>query len=190
MHELAHQWVGDKLTLARWQDIWLNEGFASYTEWLWLEHEGLLTAQEGFDLRASIPADSGFWDLPIGDPGPDGLFDGAVYERGAMTLHALRLQVGDDAFFAILRDWASQRPGHVTTPDFVALAERVSGQDLDAFFELWLHSGVKPDGLPDDPWGPPAGEAATRVSDGRHAERSPDIAPAGVPGPAHEVPRR
>ena len=70
VHELAHQWVGDSLSVAGWQDIWLNEGFATYTEWLWDEHESRATADETFDSFAGIPTDDPFWSLPIGDPGP------------------------------------------------------------------------------------------------------------------------
>ena len=101
VHELAHQWYGDNLRLGLWQDIWLNEGFATYAEWLWSEREGLGTAQEIFDFyMAVIPADDPFWTVVIGDPGPELLFDIAVYYRGAMTLHALRLEIGDENFFA------------------------------------------------------------------------------------------
>ncbi|HEY9375922.1 MAG TPA: M1 family aminopeptidase [Jiangellaceae bacterium] len=145
VHELAHQWVGDYLTVEQWQHIWLNEGFATYTEWLWSEREGLDTAQEIFDLYASIPADDPLWAVTIGDPGPDDLFNFAVYFRGAMTLHALRLQVGDDAFFEILRTWvAKQAGGHVTTDEFIALAESISGQQLDELFQIWLFTPEKP----------------------------------------------
>jgi hypothetical protein len=70
VHELAHQWTGGYLVVAAWQHIWLNEGFASYTEWLWSEHEGGATAQEIFDAVTSIPAEDDFWSLTIGDPGP------------------------------------------------------------------------------------------------------------------------
>ncbi len=146
VHELAHQWYGDSLAVAEWRDIWLNEGFATYAEWLWNEREGLGTPDETFDiLMGAINADSPFWDLTIGDPGPDLLFDGRVYTRGAMTLHALRRAVGDDAFFRVLRRWADlQRGGNVTTGELVALAERISGQQLDELFEAWLYTPEKP----------------------------------------------
>ncbi len=144
-HELAHQWYGDSLALHRWRDIWLNEGFATYAEWLWGEHEGFFTPQDVFDSDMGIPADDEFWNFTIGDPGAADLFDGRVYERGGLTLHALRLTVGDDAFFRILRTWAStHRGGNVTTAQFVALAERISGQQLDALFDAWLYSPTKP----------------------------------------------
>jgi hypothetical protein len=147
-HELAHQWTGDNLALGRWQDIWLNEGFATYLEWLWSEHEGRATAKDNFDLFASFPADDPFWSLTIGDPGPDNLFDGAVYYRGAMTLYALRQQIGDADFLRLVKRWTTiHAGGNVTTPQFIALAERVSGQDLDDFFTTWLYTPSKPSSL-------------------------------------------
>jgi aminopeptidase N len=146
VHELAHQWYGDSLALARWQDIWLNEAFASYAEWMWSEDQGLGTAQETFDFYYNrYPATSSFWTLKIGDPGPEHLFDGPVYDRGAMTMHALRLAVGDRAFFRILKTWAQSRAGgNVTTPQFIAHAEKISGQQLDDLFTTWLFTPSKP----------------------------------------------
>ena len=146
-HELAHQWYGDSLALAAWKHIWLNEGFATYAEWLWSEHEGQATVQESFEgLYNAIPEDDPFWSVVIGDPTPEFLFDFAVYGRGAMTLQQLRLAVGDDDFFEILQRWASSRAGqNVTTAQFIALAERVSGEDLDELFDTWLFTPGKPD---------------------------------------------
>ncbi|MGA5299050.1 M1 family aminopeptidase [Nucisporomicrobium flavum] len=154
VHELAHQWCGDSLAVRRWQDIWLNEGFASYAEWLWSEREGEGTAQEAFDLYSELfRGDTQFWSLPIGDPGPQHLFDPPVYVRGAMTLHALRLTVGDAAFFRTLRTWPQLHAGEtVTTEEFIAHAERVSGHQLDDLFAAWLYGTTQPDS--------PAGTAA------------------------------
>ncbi len=155
IHELAHQWYGDSVRLDRWQDIWLNEGFATYAEWLWLEHEGVSTPQQEFDAIAAIPdADlpPGFWDVVIGDPGPaaDQLFNAAVYYRGAMTLQALRTEIGDEHFFAVLRGWAETKAGQTaTTPEFTAFAEEVSGQELDELFSTWLFTPGRPAGLPE-----------------------------------------
>lgn len=145
VHELAHQWYGDSLALARWRHIWLNEGFATYAEWLWAEREDIATVQENFDSLYSIPAEDPFWSLTIGDPGPDALFDFPVYGRGAMTLQQLRVAVGDADFFRILRRWATSRAGgNVTTRQFIRLSERVSGEDLDALFDAWLFTPEKP----------------------------------------------
>ena len=160
VHELAHQWYGDSLTLRRWRDIWLNEGFATYAEWLWSEAEGLGTAQETFDFFYNdfIAVDDPWWQITIGDPGPDQLFEFPVYFRGAMTLHQLRQTVGDQDFFRILRTWArSQRGELVRTPTFIRLAERISGQQLDDLFEAWLYTPSRP--------GLPASSAAERRSD-------------------------
>jgi aminopeptidase N len=145
-HELVHQWFGDSVSLTVWPDIWLNEGFATYGEWLWQEHTGAATAQARFDALYATPAEDPFWTVPpTGLAGPADLFAGPVYERGAMALQALRAKVGDDAFFAILRAWyAENRNGNVTTDDFTELAERVSDMDLAAFFDAWLVQPVKP----------------------------------------------
>ena len=146
VHELAHQWFGDDVALARWQDIWLNEGFATYAEWLWEEYEGGATPEGIFQATYdAIPADDPFWSVVIGDPGVDLLFDNATYARGAMTLQALRNAVGDDAFWAIIRGWAAAKSGgNATTEEFVAFAEQVSGQQLDELFDAWLFTPSKP----------------------------------------------
>jgi aminopeptidase N len=145
VHELTHQWYGDSVAVYRWRDIWLNEGFASYAEWLWSEHEGLGTAQQRFDRLYATPATASLWKSKVADPGPPNLFIGAVYNRGAMTLHALRLAVGDRDFFRILRSWAQlHRGGNGTTAQFIALAEHISGRDLGGLFTTWLYTPAKP----------------------------------------------
>jgi Peptidase family M1 domain/Peptidase M1 N-terminal domain len=171
VHEIAHQWYGDSLAVARWQHIWLNEGFATYAEWLWSEDQGLGTAQEIFDFWYEvIPPEDPFWGVVIGDPGPEQLFDFSVYIRGGMTLHTLRLAVGDEDFFDILETWATDNAGgNVTTEEFIALAESISGQDLDALFDAWLFTAGKPDVA-----AAAAAAAAGRVDaprDVRHAPR-------------------
>lgn len=145
VHELTHQWYGDKRNLWNWKHIWLNEGFATYAEWLWSEEEGLGTAQQLFDSYYAIPESSGFWDLHIGNPGPEDLFATEVYWRGAMTLHALRLELGDEDFFTLAQEWAAQPNSvRVTTRNFVDLAEEISGRQLDGFFADWLRTSAKP----------------------------------------------
>ena len=85
------------------------------------------------------------WSEPPGDPGAQGIFGAAVYQRGAMTVHALRKTIGDDAFFRLLRSWpADQRDGNATTAEFTAAAETVSGRDLDSFFQAWLFGTTQP----------------------------------------------
>jgi aminopeptidase N len=146
VHENAHQWFGDSVSVAQWRDIWLNEGFASYAEWLWSEREGEGTAQELADFTyASYPADDPFWTIKPGDPGAPNIFDNAVYDRGALTVHALRLAVGDTAFFKILKRWTAQnRYGNGTTEQLRTLAENVSGKSLHKLFRIWLFTAERP----------------------------------------------
>ncbi|WP_430780517.1 M1 family metallopeptidase [Actinoplanes sp. G11-F43] len=140
-HELAHQWFGDSVALTRWQDIWLNEGFATYAEWLWSEHSGEQTAQEIFDERYRAFN----WSEPPGDPTPRRLFGEAVYQRGGMTVHALRKEIGDEAFFKLVKGWtAEHRDGNVTTAQFITAANTAAGRSLDGFFEAWLNGTSRP----------------------------------------------
>jgi aminopeptidase N len=150
VHEIAHMWFGDAVTLETWPDIWLNEGFATWSEWIWSERRGGPSAAATFDALYATPEDSEagadlWFPAPAALPGPAEMFHTPVYDRGAMTLQALREKLGDDAFFAILRAWyAENRNGSVTTADFIALTERISGQQLDAFFDAWLYTEGKP----------------------------------------------
>jgi aminopeptidase N len=144
-HELAHQWFGNAVSPGRWADIWLNEGWATYVEWLWSEERGGDSAQASFDAVMETPADDPFWDLAIAEPGPLGLFHGAVYDRGAATLHALRVKVGDEAFFVASREWLTRYDNSTaTSDDFEAVFEEVSGQDLTTFFDVWVRTPSKP----------------------------------------------
>jgi aminopeptidase N len=147
-HEMAHQWFGNSVSVARWSDIWLNEGFATWAEWNWIEHTGgPTTARQLRDLLKIPRGDRRFWRPAPGDPGAKHMFDETVYVRGAMTLEALRQKVGNDLFFAILRRWvAEHRYGNATTDDFIATSESESGQQLDEFFRIWLFDPAKPQG--------------------------------------------
>ncbi len=144
VHENAHQWFGDSVSVTKWSDVWLNEGFARYAEYLWSEHIGEGTAAE-VAQHTYDTTDDFTWQIPISDPGTDFVFDLAVYDRGAMTLQALRTAVGDAAFFTILRTWAAEhRDGNATTAQFTALAERVAERNLGPLFATWLFSTGKP----------------------------------------------
>jgi aminopeptidase N len=106
----------------------------------------LLTVYDLTDEPLPIPA-SHF--VPPGQPNQRDLFNRGVYLRGALTLHALRLKVGDEAFFTILKTYYTRyQGGNATTADFIGVAEEISGQDLQAFFDEWLYAPVMPD-IPD-----------------------------------------
>lgn len=139
-HELAHQWFGNSVTARRWRDIWLHEGFACYAEWLWSEHSGGRSAAElaRHHHQRLITAPQ---NLLLSDPGPRDMFDDRVYKRGALTLHALRGTIGDDKFFALLRDWTTRyRHGTVVTDDFTGLAANYAEVSLRPLWESWLYS--------------------------------------------------
>ncbi len=142
-HEIAHQWYGNAVSPASWADLWLNEGFATYADWLYLDHTGRVDVADSAGGRGDVIPSRG---LAVLDPEAAGTFDGAVYDGGARTLHALRLTVGDDAFFEILERWYAEHDGtSVTTADFTDLAEEVAGEDLEAFFDDWLRAEEQPD---------------------------------------------
>ena len=143
-HELAHQWFGNSVTVRRWRDIWLHEGFACYAEWLWSEHSGGPSADQlarrYHAQLAALPQD-----LVLADPGPADMFDDRVYKRGALTLHLLRGRLGDEGFFALLREWTTRyRHGNAGTEDFTGLAAGHAPVPLEELWQAWLYSAALP----------------------------------------------
>nr|WP_229748314.1 M1 family metallopeptidase [Arthrobacter liuii] len=147
-HELAHQWFGNSLTVTTWADIWLQEGFACYAEWIWSEASGSATAAararsawRGLSVQPQ--------DLVVGDPSPELMFDDRVYKRGALALHALRQAAGDELFFTVLRTWThSYRYGGVTTADLVVTANGICaglpGFNAGTILAPWLYQTALP----------------------------------------------
>jgi aminopeptidase N len=167
-HELSHQWFGDSVSLADWRDIWLNESFATYSQGLWVEHS---QGHEALDQWVTDEYNSvaGNFDqlVPPGKPMPDDLFNSGVYDWGALGLHALRLQLGDDDFFQTLKTYFDRnKGGNVTPDDLISAAEDVSGQELNPFFDRWFYSETLPAipelGLSADPL---VGKSGVNLSD-------------------------
>jgi aminopeptidase N len=149
-HELAHQWFGNSVSVSDWSDIWLNEGFATYAEWLWEERATPGAPRREFRRHyANSPPD--FWDGIVAHPasGRELFNTRLVYTRAAMTLEALRLTIGDADFNTLVRRWAARlHHGNGTTARLETMAANVSGRDLASFFAEWLHQEGKPSAPP------------------------------------------
>jgi aminopeptidase N len=146
VHEVAHQWFGNSVSVDRWRDIWLNEGFATFMEVRWTETNGGPSGEQWLEAAyTTLAPDAAYWRQRIDDPGPRRLFADQVYTRGAMALQALRNRIGETDFWTLLRTWVADRAdGNGSVADFEALAETVSGEDLESFFEAWLRARERP----------------------------------------------
>ncbi|SHG23503.1 M1 family metallopeptidase [Streptoalloteichus hindustanus] len=149
-HELAHQWLGNSVTMKYWKDIWLNEGFATYVQWFWSAYKGKGTPQQLANwFYKQYPADHEIWKVAVADPTPQYQYGAAVHERGAMALVALGEAVGDETLRRILNTWVSQKAyGNATTEEFVAHAEKISGRKLGDLFQTWVLKPGKPSSPP------------------------------------------
>ena len=145
-HEFAHQWYGDTVTCRRWRDIWVNEGFAEFSSWMWDQHRGGTTMRQHLRKLLARPAGSSSFEPPPGNPGSaPNIFAGSVYDRGAGTLEALREKVGNRVFFTIMRKWlAAHRYGNATSHGFAVFAAHVAHRNLTHFFQVWLCRHAKP----------------------------------------------
>jgi aminopeptidase N len=145
-HEIGHSWWGNSVTIADWEHMWLNEGFATYSDALWAEHVGGDAALDARmeDFKVEYFDEDATSRFPTYDPVI--LFGATVYEKGAWILHMLRYVVGDAVFFDILRTYqATYAHGNATTDQFQAVCESVSGMDLTAFFDEWVYQAGYPE---------------------------------------------
>jgi aminopeptidase N len=160
LHELAHQWYGDSVSVWEWSDLWLSEGHASWYEFTYAEERGFLVEDTvgypddvGYadfdDLMRAVYAHGDEWRAefgPVARPASaDTLFSLNVYHGGALVLYALREVIGERAFARLERAWADRYRGRsASTEDFIELASRVAGRDLTAFLEDWLYGTTTP----------------------------------------------
>ena len=135
VHELAHQWWGNAVSPKLWNDIWLNEGFSTYSEALYYE---FLSDRRALQSTMMSKYSSNFSGT-LAEPGQF-LFTKTVYDKGAWVLHMLRWEVGDSSFFNILREYYDTfKYSNASTKDFQIICEKVSEKNLDKFFEQWIH---------------------------------------------------
>jgi aminopeptidase N len=146
VHELAHQWYGDDVTIQRWSDICLNECFASYATWLYQEKVNGVDLDEYWkQSMRNHPSNTQFWASPLVDMGAGNEFT-RVYDKGPIALHALRREIGDDAFFTIVKEWPATYGGkNASFDDFEAFVNQQTGTDNTAFIDAWFRGKKIPD---------------------------------------------
>ncbi|WP_078966631.1 M1 family metallopeptidase [Streptomyces sp. WM6378] len=147
VHELAHQWFGDSVTPDSWSGMWLNEGFAQYSEWLWSEDHDGPTAQQHFDEEYAKGDGDEIWAFPPAEPPTAAEVSGRpVYVRGAMVVHKIRQAVGDEKFYPLVQDWVrTHRHGNASTKEFTRFMDAGAGKKLSAVWDTWLYGDGKPD---------------------------------------------
>jgi aminopeptidase N len=144
-HELAHQWFGNHISLAQWDDIWLNEGPATFMTWRWIEIDRGRDAYEAEVRRAWEAMSIAQLPPPDHPPGQD-LFNASVYQRGGLAFVALREFVGDDEFFDFLRAYVAAFSGKtVTTEAFLTFVLIVLGPDAEALVTDWIRADTMPE---------------------------------------------
>ena len=152
VHELAHQWFGDLVTCQDWSQAWLNEGWATYTEYLWQQHhDGADEAHMGLlgKLGGYLAEDGGRYRRSITHyrfKNPIDMFDRHLYEKGGLVLHMLRSILGEAAFWSGVTAYLEAHAhGAVHTRDFQRAMERASGRNLDGFFQQYVHGAGHPE---------------------------------------------
>ena len=145
VHELAHQWYGNSVTVRSWADICLNECLASYAMWLWAAEKQGVNLDARYRRYVDQVRDSeAFWENKLYDMGAGNEFTG-VYNKGALAIHALRQRIGEQAFAKVLREWpARHKDGNASWPEFERFVAEVSGQNLRPFFDAWFHATTIP----------------------------------------------
>jgi aminopeptidase N len=160
-HEFAHEWFGNQLTNADWDDMWLHEGLGTYMQPLYMQYlrgdmeyfASLMALRAKLENKAPVVSgasrtEEAVYDPKRGGPGLD------IYDKGALVMHTLRNLIGDPAFFAAVREMVygrpDPRPGNFTprygtTREFMAIVKRTSGRDLDWFFQAYLYQAALPE---------------------------------------------
>jgi hypothetical protein len=166
VHELTHQWYGDAVSPTVWNDLWINEGMAT---WAPVEESGSSTYDRFHGEWQNTPANDPDWTIPpVGITNTADLYGFQSYNRGAMTYEALRTLIGDAHFRTFIEQWQEEYDGESHgTADFIAMAEEVSGQALNAFFQDWLYDADKP------AWPPAVRQPTDRPLAGRPLTNQP-----------------